>query len=86
MVNVDDKTCCSQFIITVTACPQLDGKNVVFGEVKKGLGIVQEVNYINTEQGRPVVVMYFIHVTFLCHNITLMSHDTLGVIVPRKIE
>jgi peptidyl-prolyl isomerase D len=55
MVNVDDKTCCSQFIITVTACPQLDGKNVVFGQVKKGLGIVQEVNYIDTEQGRPVV-------------------------------
>jgi peptidylprolyl isomerase len=65
MVNVDDKTCCSQFIITVTACPQLDDKNVVFGEVKKGLGIVQEVNYIDTEQGRPVVVMYFMHVTFL---------------------
>lgn len=55
MVNIDDKTCCSQFIITVTACPQLDGKNVVFGEVKKGFGVVQEVNYIDTEQGRPIV-------------------------------
>lgn len=55
MVNVDDKTCCSQFIITVSACPQLDGKNVVFGEVKKGFGVIQEVNYIDTRQGRPIV-------------------------------
>lgn len=76
MVNVDDKTCCSQFIITVTACPHLDGKNVVFGGVKKGFGVVQEVNYIDTEQGRPIVVMYFILMTFLCHNIILMTHDT----------
>lgn len=76
MVNIDDKTCCSQFIITVTECPHLDGKNVVFGEVKKGFGVVQEVNYIDTEQGRPVVVMYCILTTSLCHNIVLMSHDT----------
>ncbi|GFG36948.1 hypothetical protein Cfor_12480 [Coptotermes formosanus] len=55
MVNVDDKTCCSQFSITISACPHLDGKNVVFGEVKKGLGVVQEVNYIDTQEGRPIV-------------------------------
>jgi cyclophilin family peptidyl-prolyl cis-trans isomerase len=74
MVNVDDKTCCSQFSITISACPHLDGKNVVFGEVKKGLGVVQEVNYIDTQEGRPIVVMYFVHVTFLCLNTKLISH------------
>lgn len=33
----------SQFFITTAPCPHLDGKNVVFGKLKKGLCVVQTI-------------------------------------------
>jgi cyclophilin family peptidyl-prolyl cis-trans isomerase len=43
----------SQFFITFKACPWLDGKHVVFGEVIEGLHIVRALKDISTESGTP---------------------------------
>lgn len=34
-------------------CPWLDGKHVVFGEVKSGYDIIEKVESIGTGSGRP---------------------------------
>jgi cyclophilin family peptidyl-prolyl cis-trans isomerase len=52
----------SQFFITTVPCEHLDGVNVVFGQVRKGLGVVEEVSRVSTHQDRPLVVVYFVHV------------------------
>lgn len=43
----------SQFFITSVECYHLDGTNVVFGQVKKGLSILDEMEKIATEDGAP---------------------------------
>jgi peptidyl-prolyl isomerase D len=60
MVNAGPDTNSSQFFITTVPTEHLDGKNVVFGRVKKGLGIVEEVSRVSTHQDFPSVVMYLI--------------------------
>lgn len=46
----------SQFCITTIPCYQLDGTNVVFGEVLAGLGIVREIQrYGDCDSGTPSV-------------------------------
>jgi cyclophilin family peptidyl-prolyl cis-trans isomerase len=62
MANSGPNSNCSQFFITTGPCEHLDGLNVVFGQVKKGLGVVEEVSRVVTQQDRPLVVVYFIHV------------------------
>ncbi|KAF6197488.1 hypothetical protein GE061_020154 [Apolygus lucorum] len=44
----------SQFFITTTPCPHLDGTNVVFGKVVFGLGVVKEVSTTSCVQGAPI--------------------------------
>ncbi|XP_012288148.1 peptidyl-prolyl cis-trans isomerase D [Orussus abietinus] len=44
----------SQFIITTVPCPHLDGTNVVFGKVLRGLGVVMELNQVPTMKDTPV--------------------------------
>jgi cyclophilin family peptidyl-prolyl cis-trans isomerase len=39
-------------VITVP-CPWLDGRHVVFGEVKEGLDIVKKIEAAGTDSGRP---------------------------------
>jgi peptidyl-prolyl isomerase D len=60
MVNAGPDTNGSQFFITTIPTEHLDGRNVVFGKVKKGLGVVEEVSRVTTHQDSPLVVMYFI--------------------------
>jgi len=45
----------SQFFISTVACPHLDGQHVVFGVVKKGLGIVTDIEALETDsEDRPM--------------------------------
>ncbi|GIX82467.1 peptidyl-prolyl cis-trans isomerase D [Caerostris extrusa] len=43
-----------QFFITTVATPHLDNKHVVFGKVKKGLGVVNEMENLITEEDEPL--------------------------------
>nr|AVA17410.1 putative Per a allergen [Periplaneta americana] len=56
MANAGPNSNSSQFFITTVPCTHLDDVNVVFGEVKKGFGIVEEVSRVTTDQDRPLVV------------------------------
>lgn len=44
----------SQFFITATALPQLDGRNVAFGVVVDGLDILDEIESVFTVNYKPV--------------------------------
>lgn len=46
----------SQFFITTAPCPHLDGKNVVFGKVKKGLCVVKTISTTPTINDVPIDV------------------------------
>ncbi|XP_046745157.1 peptidyl-prolyl cis-trans isomerase D [Diprion similis] len=43
----------SQFVITAVPCPHLDETNVAFGKVLKGMGVVLEVNQVETIKDVP---------------------------------
>eukprot|EP00088_Acartia_fossae_P029604 TRINITY_DN3047_c0_g1_i1.p1 TRINITY_DN3047_c0_g1~~TRINITY_DN3047_c0_g1_i1.p1 ORF type:complete len:439 (-),score=99.65 TRINITY_DN3047_c0_g1_i1:131-1447(-) len=55
MANSGPNTNGSQFFISTVACPHLDGKHVVFGIVKKGYGIVTDIEAMRTcDNDQPV--------------------------------
>lgn len=57
MVNEGLKnTNSSQFVITSVPCPHLDETNVVFGKVIKGMGVVLELNEVETIKDIPLEV------------------------------
>lgn len=57
----------SQFFITLAPCPHLDGKNVVFGCVRSGLGVAKEVSRVQSENDKPLVVSFiFLSDVLIC--------------------
>jgi len=54
MANSGPNTNGSQFFISTVACPHLDGKHVVFGIVKKGYGIITDIEALETDSDAPV--------------------------------
>lgn len=58
----------SQFFITTAPSPHLDGKNVVFGKVKKGLSVVQTISVTATKNDVPINVRkkyyYYLFINF----------------------
>ena len=55
MANAGPDSNGSQFFITVTDTPWLDGKNVVFGKVfdRTSFNVVKEIEALGTETGIP---------------------------------
>lgn len=58
MANSGRNSNSSQFIITLKACPHLDDKNVVFGQVIEGMEFVKKMAKVAVDKtGKPRVVI-----------------------------
>ena len=53
MANAGPNTNGSQFFITFAACPWLDGKHTVFGEVVDGQVFLQKLEKLGSQSGQP---------------------------------
>jgi len=52
MANAGPNTNGSQFFLTFTKCPWLNGKHTVFGRVVEGLGVLDKLERQGSESGR----------------------------------
>lgn len=52
MANAGPNTNGSQFFVTLVPCPWLDGRHVVFGEVRSGFDVIKKCEAVGSESGR----------------------------------
>ena len=55
MGNVGPNINGSQFFLSTVPCPWWDGKHAVFGEVNKGMDVVEQIELYGTQSGQPKV-------------------------------
>ncbi|KAI4463304.1 peptidyl-prolyl cis-trans isomerase [Holotrichia oblita] len=55
MANAGPNSNSSQFYITTVPCTHLDGRNVAFGRVRKGLNIVREIQEVPRKDEIPLI-------------------------------
>ncbi|XP_011505533.1 PREDICTED: peptidyl-prolyl cis-trans isomerase D [Ceratosolen solmsi marchali] len=74
----------SQFVITIASCPQLNNTNVVFGKVIKGIGIINDLNEVPTNNDEPIEKICIINCGELtgCNNWGLEDNDGEDVYTP----
>ncbi|MCB0373650.1 MAG: peptidylprolyl isomerase [Muricauda sp.] len=80
MANRGPKTNSSQFFITHKETPWLDGKHTVFGEVVKGLEVVDSIANVKTGPGnRPVVNVVMNHVEIVRNGKDAKKFDAIKI-------
>lgn len=63
MANAGPNTDGSQFFITFTPTPHLDGRHTVFGEVVEGMDVVQAIEKLGSRSGRTTETLSIIKAT-----------------------